>query len=448
MSGLFTIFEHSRLVAEGSKGKTEGAVVIPRSAFEWLWRMAERCSDEKAARWVHVMAHRGGQALKMGSHVGVVRTPCGCRFEILPKIGRTTEKPEDIDDLRRLLVNMIRCLSDMPHVELTENAGLRTARMPMLDIFIRQFLAAVRQVVRHGLRSDYVTREDNLQVLRGKLQIAGDIRHNLVRRDRFFVAFDEYLPDRAENRLLHSALRLALQAAEGWDTQRLARELLFAFDGVPESRSVADDLQRIRLDRGMESYRLALDWARLLLKGLTPVPAAGSIDAPPLLFPMEKLFEAYVARHLRKQLAGNLRLVVRPKAGHLVRHRGQHWFKLRPDLSVSDGATDLAILDTKWKVLDQTKGDSVKKYGIAQSDIYQLYTYGRHFLGGSGSVVLIYPKTEQFDETLEPFEFCDGPKSGSFKLWVVPFCLDSRKLLVSDGLSDMFLPGTDIAQAA
>jgi len=293
-----------------------------------------------------------------------------------------------------------------------------------------------------------VTREDNLQVLRGKLQIAGDIRHNLVRRDRFFVAFDEYLPDRAENRLLHSALRLALQAAEGWDTQRLARELLFAFDGVPESRSVADDLQRIRLDRGMESYGRALDWARLLLKGLTPVPAAGATEAPPLLFPMEKLFEAYVARHLRKQLAASLHLVVRPKARHLVRHRGQNWFKLIPDLSVSDGAKDVAILDTKWKVLDQTKNDSQLKYGIAQSDIYQLYTYGRHFLGGSGPVVLIYPKTDQFNVTLDPFEFCDGPERGDFKLWVVPFCLDSRKLLVSGGLSHIFPPGTAIARAA
>ena len=438
MSGLFTLFEHDRLVAEGGKGGTEGAHVVPRSAFDWLSRMAERCSNEESASWVQVMAHRGGQALKVRNHVGVVRSPCGCRFEILPKIGRVATQPADIARLRTLLVNMIRCLFDMKHVELSHLAGLRTAHMTMFDVFIRQFLATVQQVVRRGLRSDYVTREDNLQVLRGKLQIAGDIRHNLVRRDRFFVAFDEYLPDRAENRLLRSALRLALQFAEGWDTQRLARELLFAFDEVPESRSVADDLQRIRLDRGMESYAPALAWARLLLNGLSPVPAAGTTEAPPLLFPMEQLFEAYVARHLRKQLAGGLHLVTRPKARHLVSHRGQKWFKLIPDLAVNNGTKDVAILDTKWKVLDQTKGNSTNKYGIAQSDIYQLYTYGRHFLQGCGPVVLIYPKTEQFDATLDPFYFRDCPKEGDFTLWVVPFCLDTKKLLVRNELRDLF----------
>jgi 5-methylcytosine-specific restriction enzyme subunit McrC len=112
---------------------------------------------------------------------------------------------------------------------------------------------------------------------------------------------------------------------------------------------------------------------------------------------------------------------------HLVRHREQDWFRLKPDLLVRDANRDLLVLDAKWKLLDGLKANGTDKYGLAQGDFYQLQAYGQSYLGGTGDVVLIYPRTDAFSDALPVFEF---PKTEGLRLWVLPFCLTSGTLAV------------------
>jgi 5-methylcytosine-specific restriction enzyme subunit McrC len=76
------------------------------------------------------------------------------------------------------------------------------------------------------------------------------------------------------------------------------------------------------------------------------------------------------------------------------------------------------------------KGNGTDKYGLSQSDFYQLQAYGQSYLDGQGDVVLIYPKTATFDRPLPVFEF---PKLEGLRLWVLPFCLKSRRLAIPHG---------------
>ncbi len=144
---------------------------------------------------------------------------------------------------------------------------------------------------------------------------------------------------------------------------------------------------------------------------------------------MEAVFEAFVAKHLAKQLVRPLVLKTQARSHHLVRHQEQNWFCLKPDFLIQDANGDLLVLDTKWKLLDGLKANGTSKYGLAQGDFYQLQAYGQSYLNGTGDVVLIYPKTAAFDRPLSVFEF---PKLERLQLWVLPFCLKSRQLLVPD----------------
>lgn len=140
---------------------------------------------------------------------------------------------------------------------------------------------------------------------------------------------------------------------------------------------------------------------------------------------MEAVFEAFVAKHLARQLARPLILKTQARSHHLVRHREQNWFRLKPDLLIRDVRRDAMVLDTKWKLLDSTKATGADKYGLSQSDFYQLQAYGQSYLDGQGDVVLIYPRTAAFDQPLPVFEF---PKLKGLRLWVLPFCLKLRQL--------------------
>ena len=133
-----------------------------------------------------------------------------------------------------------------------------------------------------------------------------------------------------------------------------------------------------------------------------------------------------------------------------MRHQGQGWFQLKPDLLIRNGDSNLVVLDTKWKLLDGAKANSTNKYGLSQTDFYQLQAYGQSYLDGQGDTVLIYPKTDAFQHALPVFEF---PKSEGLRLWVVPFCLASRQLqLLPDesevGLTDKLRMKTPQPSAA
>ena len=412
------IFEFDKVVEE--KAEAVG-LVVRKDVFAWLDMQSLR-SDENAPKWLKPTQLNGQRAVQVTSYVGVIRAPCGFQIEVLPKTGWNTSA----DHARALLIEMLKCLTDFRHIKIA-NADLEPERMPLMEVFIQQFLMSVNSLVKRGLRSDYVNREENLFALRGRLLVARHISQNMVRRDRFLTEHDEFSQDRVENRLIHTALRHVLTLCRSQDNQRIARELGFVFAEVPLSVDVALDIQRIKLDRGMGYYESALDWAKLILQGLSPISGIGSHHAPSLLFPMEALFEAYVEKHLVKQLGERLVLKAQASSKYLVEHKSQTWFRLKPDLLVKQQQTTHLILDTKWKLLDSVKNNGQEKYQLSQADFYQLYAYGHHYLDGKGDIVLIYPKTDDFKEPLPVFEFT---KEDGMRLWVLPFCLKERRLIL------------------
>ena len=60
------------------------------------------------------------------------------------------------------------------------------------------------------------------------------------------------------------------------------------------------------------------------------------------------------------------------------------------------------VLDTKWKIVDNQKNN----YGLLQSDLYQIYAYGKKY--NSNDIYLIYPKSKNFKFSIDiPFKYDD-----------------------------------------
>jgi 5-methylcytosine-specific restriction enzyme subunit McrC len=145
---------------------------------------------------------------------------------------------------------------------------------------------------------------------------------------------------------------------------------------------------------------------------------AADFHAQSLLFPMESLFESFVAQYLKQQL-GTTQVSTQLASKQLVSYNDKHYFMLKPDLLVSGGQYAPVIMDTKWKLIDQTKTSGKDKFGMSQADFYQMLAYGHKYLEQAGKLVLIYPKTEQFTEPL-PHTF-DFDTERNLQLRVVPF---------------------------
>lgn len=429
-----TVFEFEHLISDAGAHSSEvGVHVVPQAVFNWLEGACLRSADKDDVAWLKLSQKKGRRTIQFRSYVGVIRCPGGYQIEVLPKVGKAIGG--GAVEARELLLEMLCCLQGFRHVQ-TDRAKLLARRMPLLEVFIAEFLGDVNHVVKQGLRSAYTVLQGNLPNLRGKLLMGRHLKQNLTRADRFFTEHDEFTPDRPENRLIRSALMRVLDVTSSQANQQLARELSFAFADVPLASDVKRDFLQVRLDRGMGQYADALAWARLILAEQAPLTGAGANMAPSLLFPMEAVFEAFAAKHIARQLARSFTLETQTNSLHLVHHRQQKWFRLKPDMLVRKERENQLVLDTKWKLLDAAKFNGTDKYGLAQSDFYQLQAYGQGYLDGRGDVILVYPKTDAFNAALPVFEF---PKSDGLRLWVLPFCLTGKKLLLGEGgLADIF----------
>lgn len=153
------------------------------------------------------------------------------------------------------------------------------------------YLQEVRTLVKHGIKSAYVAKEDNLNFYKGKLKVKEQIERNAAHGERFFVRFDEYQVDRAENRLVKATL-LKLQNVTGsTENQKEIRQLLSAFEMVEESTNYQKDFSRVVIDRNTKDYDLLMRWSRVFLLNKSFTTFSGVHNARALLFPMEKVFE-------------------------------------------------------------------------------------------------------------------------------------------------------------
>jgi 5-methylcytosine-specific restriction enzyme subunit McrC len=97
------------------------------------------------------------------------------------------------------------------------------------------------------------------------------------------------------------------------------------------------------------------------------------------------------------------------------------------------------VMDTKWKLIDKQKANGTDKYGLSQSDFYQMFAYGQKYLNGTGHMILIYPKSKTFDTPIPySFDFSDN-----LKLWILPFDIstdveDFNRLYLIDVLEGVF----------
>lgn len=393
---------------------------ISDSAFDWL---ATLIDQRRRAEDPAFIEHHG-YYLKLKNYVGLFETPCGTTIEVLPKTTETTCADER-NKARKLLQKMLGVVYKLTHQQAT-HASLEKRSGSLLEALISHFLQQVTILVHRGIRSDYVRIQAEKTFIKGRLRIAQQIHQPLSKQHYFQIEYDCFLPNRPENRLIKTALQWVVRAAKAPDNQRLARELLLSFDNIPHSSRIKIDLKQWSTRRDMVYYRPVKPWVELILLRETPWFLAGKWQGISLLFPMEKLFESYVEIVLRRDLPTGYQLLGQQRFRSLVTHNEKPLFQLKPDLILYEQGRLIAVLDTKWKQLDW----QADKYGLSQSDFYQLFAYGQKYLGGLGNLVLIYPKTDTTPDNLQPFYF---DEQRQLVLWVATFCLETDALHVSAG---------------
>ena len=170
----------------------------------------------------------------------------------------------------------------------------------------------------------------------------------------------------------------------------------------------------------------------LFNRGLTTF--AGRHANLSLLFPMEEVFEDFVTRSFRRY-QDQYAVTSQGPRQYLATSNGQNAFMMKPDISLLSGNRVAFILDAKWKRIDGRGAGP--KHDINQTDMYQLYTYGKRY--GCDTVALVYPQTQKFKDPLR-YRFLD--QSGhhdNLTLICLPFDVANPQDSVRNSISNLTL---------
>ena len=340
-------------------------------------------SDENAP-FLRIASGVGGKFIQARNYVGVLQTKSGLTIEILPKIA----DKNDAERSKAVFIKMLRTLKNFPFKS-SNLASLKTQNLPLLEIFISMFLCELEALVKKGIKSDYVALEENLNFLKGKLNINEQIKRNSIHKERFYVGYSEFLSDIKINRIIKTTLKSLYKKSNSSKNQQKIRELLFIFDEVSECEDYKNFFAKLVTNRQVKHYEQTLLWCKIFLLNNSFTPHKGDDLAFALLFDMNALFESYVGNFMKKSFPGT---ILQHSEKHLIEEPKS--FKLRPDIFLKGKF----IADTKWKIV-KSKDD------ISQADLYQLYAYGKKH--ECSNLYLIYPKIEGVKQEFMKFGYDD-----------------------------------------
>lgn len=412
-SNTFSIIEHQAFSKEDLKE-------IFKEKAEGFYKELEDFAKNNE----NLLGFKNKNSLKAKNYVGIIQTKSGV-LEILPKCTNLdsykkedSSSNHDKEKLRRcyeldnisknndfyekdfkfnpknLLINMLKTLKNSPFKK-SQISSLQISKMPLLEVFIAMFLDELDGVYKKGLKKDYISIEENRNFLKGKLQFSQHLKQNLVHKERFFTQSDEFMLDIAPNRLIKSTLNL-LKSKTTHHKFKIIKALEM-FDDVGFSTNYEKDFT-YKISRHFDYYENLLSWCKIFLQNQTFAPYKGKNEAFALLFPMEKIFEDYVA-HMLKKANPTQNIKTQSSGKYLISKKGEKCFMLKPDLYIENET----ILDTKWKIPDSNED---KKHGIAQSDLYQMFAYACKFK--IHDIKLIYPlceRTMSLQNTIKELEF-------------------------------------------
>ena len=375
---------------------------LDEQEFNWLREFAESYSsqdeDSDALDFMRVYLKKPyGYVVSVKNYVGLIQLKNGFQIQVLPKISYDDGEDTRNDKTKRIFLRMLRSMKDFPGKVFNE-ASLKTDRMNLYELFINMYLQEVRQLLKHGLRSSYVNQEDNLRYYKGKLMVGQHIRANIAHKERFYVSFEEFHPNRPENRLIKSTLIKLQKLTSSAENSKEIRQMLSYFELVEPSVNYEKDFSKVVIDRNTKDYDILMKWSKVFLMNKSFTTFSGETNSRALLFPMEKVYESYVAKEIKKAFMPDGWSVSTQDQGYYLFDEPRKQFALRPDIVIQRGDRTI-VMDTKWKALFDNE---YKNYGISQADMYQMYAYSKKY--NTPEIWLLYPMNDEM-RGHKPIEF-------------------------------------------
>lgn len=278
-------------------------------------------------------------------------------FYILPKIANHNDEQN-----LNIFIYMLMYAYDVK-LSNEQIANCANQEHTILEVFVQMFAINLLNELKKGLYKEYLTKQDNLPVLKGKYLINENLKYNFT-KNKIYCEYDEF----SENNSLNQFFLYAVKYLQKFvNDKKLLKQCELIFDEVEYKLVDINRVETINFNRLNVRFKTSFEIALLLLRQSIPLFHKDKKSFA-FLFDMNVLFEKFIAR-MAKELDNNGKIQNKDNFGDLT---------LKPDIILKN-----QIIDTKYKKLDSLND-------IKQGDKLQAFSYGINYK--IENVMLLYPK--------------------------------------------------------
>ena len=273
------------------------------------------------------------------------------------------------------------------------------------DLFAAILAKGTAQQIKRGLHREYITKNETLSVMRGKLNLTGTIRNWIQRKQKLDCEFDELSENNLFNQILKTTLHyLVRDDGVAQERKSAIKKNLVFFDNVDVLMPSQIQWNRLYYQRNNKNYEMLMNICYFVLDGMLQTTENGEYKMAAFSDEhMARLYEKFILeyfRHHHKYLDETRAAQVK---WDLVGDQNESMIRFLPVMQ-----TDIMLkLKEKILIIDakyygKTLQHQFDKYSLHSGNVYQIFTYVKNMdKGNTGNVagLLLYAKT---DESITP----------------------------------------------
>lgn len=292
-----------------------------------------------------------------------------------------------------MLAYAFRVLSEQGYANISTEQFENTANLlsAILD-------KGVTQLIKRGIRNDYIPTIESTGSPVGKINIAESIKSQYAVTHRLVCEHEEFVSDILLNQIIKAAIKVAISSEEvDYAIKKNLRRNLFHFHSISDINPKSIKWSQIRYDRNNASYKMLVNICYLLITGLLQSEDKGSMRLANIIDDqkMHRLYERFILEYYKRHYP-----MFHVSAAKILWNTQDEGVVFLPTMKsdVTIKYQDLTlVVDAKY----YSKTMQIGQFGNAtmnSGNIYQIFTYVKNMdVENSGKVsgVLLYAKTDE-----------------------------------------------------
>lgn len=269
------------------------------------------------------------------------------------------------------------------------------------ELFAAILCKGIGQQLKQGLYREYITMNETLSVMRGKLDLPETVRNRIQRKQKLACEFDELSENNLFNQILKTTMHYLI-IDDGVDADRkitLKKELVF-FDGIEQLEPSEIQWSRLHYQRNNKNYEMLMNICYFVLDGMLQTTEKGEYKMVAFSEEhMSRLYEKFILEYYIQ----HHKYLTEVKAGQVKWDlRGENTDSMIRFLPVMQ--TDIMLrLKDKMLIIDAKYYGRImlsqfEKESMRSNHLYQIFTYVKNQdRDNTGDVagILLYAKTDE-----------------------------------------------------